>query len=197
MRRLSEGRPVVVDLAEEAIECVVEGLDGDEATIAPRIVADAAYIPSVGRAAALVFEDGEARGRIEGAVRRAEAEGRLAFTAGGADALPPRRRTARTGAKVPVELTPLDEDGAPLIRRPVPMTTVDVSIGGQGVVASTWPAPEGSRVRFDLRLPDGPPISGIAQVLRTAQGVAGMAFVEMSADERMRLAAFLIAERGA
>ena len=40
MRRLSPSQPVVLDLAEEAIECVVEAVSGHEATLAPVVAAD-------------------------------------------------------------------------------------------------------------------------------------------------------------
>src|SRR3954453_2307891 len=95
MLRLAANQPVVLDLEEEAIDCVVEAVAGEEATIAPVVVADAGYVPSLGRAAALghvpglgraaglVFaEGGGDRTRVRGAVRRAAAEGLLTFVAG-------------------------------------------------------------------------------------------------------------------
>jgi len=72
MRRLTPSQPVVLDLEEEAIDCVVAAVEHDgEATLAPVEAADAAYIPSLGRAAALVFAEGgssETR-RVIGAVQ--------------------------------------------------------------------------------------------------------------------------------
>src|SRR4051794_3697996 len=56
MRRLGDFQSVVLDLEEEAIDCVVEAVADEEATIRPVSAADASYIPTLGRAAALVFE---------------------------------------------------------------------------------------------------------------------------------------------
>src|SRR3954467_2194106 len=66
MRRLAVSQPVVLDLEEEAIQCVVEATAGDEATLAPVAAADAGYIPSLGRTAALVFAAGGGGGRGRG-----------------------------------------------------------------------------------------------------------------------------------
>src|SRR3954447_162792 len=103
MRRLSPAQPVVLDLAEEAIECVVDAVAGDEATLRPLAAADAGYIPRLGRAAALGLAAGGRRGRVEGAVRRAGAEGMLRFLAGGGADLPARRQAARAGVELAVE----------------------------------------------------------------------------------------------
>jgi PilZ domain-containing protein len=187
MHRLAEGRPVVLDLEEEAIDCVVAALDDGHATIAPVIAADAAYIPSLGRAAALVYDDdgnGGARVRIPGVVRRAQEAGRLRFEAGDASTPPARRRAPRTDAELPVELT---ANGAP--RR---LLTTDVSLGGLGVRADDALV-EGALVRFALELPAAPPIGGTARVIRVADTVAGLAFEEIAPADRARLAAFLIA----
>src|SRR3954467_12636336 len=75
MRRLSPPQPAVLDRAEEAIECVVDAVAGDEATLRPLAAADAGYIPRLGRAAALVFAVDGRRDRVEGAVHRAAARG--------------------------------------------------------------------------------------------------------------------------
>src|SRR4051794_29883704 len=106
MRRLAASQPVVLDLEEEAIECVVEAAAGDEATLAPVAAADAAYIPTPGRAAALVFAAGGdgARTRVRGAVHRAPGEARLQFVAGGGGDLPARRQAARAGVDLAVEI---------------------------------------------------------------------------------------------
>src|SRR5881398_738126 len=104
MRRLSPSQPVVLDLAEEAIECVVEAVDGEEATLRPIAAADAGYIPSLGRAAALVFKRDSRRGRVDGAIHPAAAEGRLRFVAGGGADLPARRQAARAGVELAVEV---------------------------------------------------------------------------------------------
>jgi len=98
VRGLSPSQPVVLDLEEEAIDCVVEAVSATETTIAPVVAADAAYIPSLGRAAALVFGSGAGRARVDGAVHRGGA-GRLRFVAGaGADRSfhPVRPRLHRT-----------------------------------------------------------------------------------------------------
>src|SRR4051812_24005567 len=102
MRRLSPPQPVVLDLAEEAIEGVVAAVGGDEAALRPLAAADAGYIPRLGRAAALVFAVDGRRGRVEGAVHRAAAEGMLRFLAGGGADLPARRRLARAGVELEV-----------------------------------------------------------------------------------------------
>jgi len=185
MRRLSPSQPVVLDLAEEAIECVVEVVDRDEATLRPLAAADAGYIPSLGRAAALVFEHARRRARVEGAVRPDAAEGRLRFAAGAGADLPARRRSTRTGVELAVEL---GDDG--LVLR-----TTDVSLGGLGVRAGDWAAPVGATLPFALELPAAPPVRGRARVLRVVEGVAGLEFAAIAPDDRTRLAVFLIASR--
>jgi PilZ domain len=186
MRRLSPPQPVVLDLAEEAIECVVEAAAGDEATLRPLAAADAGYIPRLGRAAALVFALGGRRGRVEGAVHRAEAEGMLRFLAGVDADLPARRQAARAGVDLPVEL------GDPARR----LRATDVSLGGVGVRADDWAPAIGATLPFSLELPAAPPIRGTARVLRVGEGVAGLEFAVIAPEDRSRLAAFLIASRG-
>src|SRR4051794_12128704 len=193
MRRLAIRQPVVLDLEEEASECVVESVTGDEATIAPVAAADAGYIPRLGRSAALVFPDASgARARVRGAIHRAPAEGRLRFIAGAAADLPARRQTARAGVALDVEIAP-DDAGEP----PRRVRTTDVSIGGIGVSLGDWAPAEGARVRFALELPAAPPIHGTGQVLRVTGGVAGLAIAHMAPADRARLAASLIASRAA
>jgi PilZ domain-containing protein len=192
MRRLAAQQPVVLDLEEEAIECVVEAVSGDEATIAPLAAADAGYIPRLGRPAALVFAApaGGDRTRVRGAVHRAPVEGQLQFVAGGGADLPARRQAARAGVDLPVDLEP---EGEPARR----LATTDVSIGGLGVRIAGWRPTGGEHVRFALELPVAPPIRGTARVLRVAEGVAGLAIEEIAPVDRARLAAFLIASRAA
>jgi hypothetical protein len=193
MRRLSATQPVVLDLEEEAIECVVEAVAGEEATLAPVTAADAGYIPTLGRAAALVFAgSGGARARVRGAVHRATGEARLRFVAGGAAALPARRRAARAGVALEAELQPVGTGGP--ARR---VATSDVSIGGIGIRVGDWVPDEGALLRFALELPAAPPIRGTALVLRVAGGIAGLAIAEIAPADRARLAAFLIASRAA
>ena len=193
MRRLSITQPVVLDLEEEAIDCVVEAVAGDEATLAPLAAADAAYIPTLGRAAALVFTgDGGARARVRGAIHRGTGHARLRFVAGGGVDLPARRQAARAGVALEAELEPV---GASEPARRV--ATSDVSIGGIGVRVGDWAPADGSVLRFALGLPAGPPIRGTARVLRIAGGVAGLEFAEIAPADRARLAAFLIASRAA
>jgi hypothetical protein len=193
MRRLSVTQPVVLDLEEEAIECVVEAIAGEETTIAPLAAADAGYIPSLGRAAALVFAgDGGARVRVRGAVHRAPADGRLRFVAGGGAELPARRQAARAGVALEALLEPVDA-AEPARRVP----TSDVSIGGIGVRVGDWAPAEGALLRFALELPAAPPIRGTARVLRVVAGVAGLEIAEIAPADQVRLAAFLIASRAA
>jgi hypothetical protein len=184
MRRLAPPQPVVLDLTEEAIECVVEAVDGDAATLRPLAAADAGYIPRLGRAAALVFVAGGRRGRVEGAVRRARAEDRLRFVAGAGADLPARRQAARAGVELPVAI------GEPGRRT----RTTDVSLGGLGVRLDDAP-PVGTALPFALELPAAPPIRGTARVLRVVDGVAGLEFAVIAPVDRSRLAAFLIASR--
>jgi PilZ domain len=193
MLRLAVSQPVVLDLEEEAIECVVEAVAGDEATLAPLTAADAGYIPRLGRAAALVFPGGGGgRSRVRGAVHRAPADGRLRFVAGGGSDLPARRQAARAGVALEAELEPVG--GGEAARR---VPTIDVSIGGIGVRVGDWAPAEGALLRFSLELPAAPPIRGTARVLRSAGGVAGLAIAEIAPADRARLAAFLIASRAA
>jgi hypothetical protein len=199
MRRLSPSQPVVLDLEEEAIECVVVTVEGDEATIAPLAAADASYIPTLGRGAALVFAPrgakagASARIRIRGAVQRGSVGARLRFTAGNEAHLPPRRQAARAGVAVPVELSVPGAADEPARR----LSTSDVSLGGIGVRVGSWAPDEGALLAFGLELPAAPPIRGSARVLRVADGIAGLAITEIAPADRTRLAAMLIASRAA
>jgi hypothetical protein len=194
LRRLRDRQPVVLDLEEEAIECVVAEVagDGDRATIEPLSAADAGYIPSLGRAAGLVFDDDGGRVRVRGAVRRGPSAGTLRFVAGAQSGLPARRRTARAAVELPIAIT--SAAGAPdaAVRR---LVTCDVSLGGVGVRAADWAV--GEVVQVAIELPAAAPIRGTARVLRLEQGVAGLEFVEVGLTDRARLAAFLIASRAA
>ena len=196
MRRLAERQAAVLDLAEEAIECVVDAVAGDEATLAPLSAADAAYIPRLGRAAALVFEAGGERVRVRGAVWRAAAEGRLRFVGGAGGDLPARRQAPRASAALAVEVIALDDAGGPAIA-PRRLVTCDVSLGGLGVRLADWSPSAGATLEFALELPAAPPLRGTARVLRVAGGVAGLEIAEMAPADRTRLAAFLIASRAA
>ncbi len=193
MRRLTPSQPVVLDLEEEAIDCVVAAVQGDEeATLTPVEAADAAYIPSLGRAAALVFaEDGASETRrVTGAVHRAADPGRLRFVAGAVTGLPARRQTARAGVELAVELSGPGAGGE--ARR---LLTTDVSLGGLGVRLVEWTPEPDAILEVALELSEAEPIRGTARVLRIASGVAGLAFSDITAGERGRLAAFLIASR--
>ena len=188
MRGLSPSQPVVLDLEEEAIDCVVEAVSATETTIAPVVAADAAYIPSLGRAATLVFGSGAGRARVDGAVHRGGA-GRLRFVAGAGGDLPARRQTARTGVELDVVVVAPDGGDA---RR---LMTSDVSLGGLGVRTEDWAPEVGDVVSVAIELPAAAAIRGTARVLRVASGVAGLEFADIAATERGRLAAFLIASR--
>jgi hypothetical protein len=190
MRRLVARQAVVLDLEEEAIECVVEAISGDNATLAPVMAADAAYIPSLGRTATLVFGGATGRERIAGAVRRGAAEGRLDFFAGDGAGLPARRQTARVGIELPVSVTVPGEASEPLR-----LMTSDISLGGLGVRFGTFEPPEGATLEVAIDVPGAEPVRATAQVLRVAHGVAGLAFADIAATDRGRLAAFLIASR--
>jgi hypothetical protein len=196
LRGLTEGAAVVLDVGEEAIDCRVDALAGGQATLAPRTEADAAYIPSLGRAAELVFAAGasERRTRVAGAVRRGPADGLLAFVAGTDAGVPARRRAARVGIELAVELTLLDSAGEPA-EPPRRLLTTDVSLGGLGVHAEGWTLPGGARLRLVLELPDPPPIEATSRVLRAAGGIAGLELTDVVPADRSRLAAFLIAQR--
>ncbi|MEA2248320.1 MAG: hypothetical protein QOH46_2849 [Solirubrobacteraceae bacterium] len=196
LARLHVGRAVVLDLEEEAIDCRVEDIAGNAATIRPDSVADAGYIPSLGRSAGLVFHDGGTRVRLDGAVHRAADEGRLRFVAGNSERLPPRRQSARVGAELAVELTALGASGEPAgdARR---VMTVDVSLGGVGVSVGETFEPPGTELRFALELAAAPPITGEARVMRVDDGVAGLEFSLIAPSDLARLAHFLIASRAA
>ena len=194
MRRLAQGQLVVLDLDEEAIDCRVAGAAAEAAVLAPVAVADAAYIPSLGRAAGLLFDGPGGRVRVTGAVTRGPEEGELSFRAGGAGRLAPRRHIARLGAELPVDLTPLDDAGEPA-DAPRRFVTCDLSIAGIGVRVGEWALAGGALVAFSVEVPAGAPVAGTARVLRMEEGVAGLELVHVAPADRARLATFLIAGR--
>ncbi|MEA2321753.1 MAG: hypothetical protein QOD81_1603 [Solirubrobacteraceae bacterium] len=191
--RLGELQAVVLDVGEEAIDCRVAVVLADQATIEPVSAADASYIPSLGRAATLVFDVRGAKVRVPGAVRRGPLEGQLRFKAGGGEALPRRRRAPRVGAEVAVEVTPLGDDGEPAAPSQR-LQTSDVSLGGVGVRVGSWSAAIGAVVSLALELP-GPPMTATARVMRLDDGIAGLELTKITPADRARLAAFLIAQR--
>jgi hypothetical protein len=189
MRLPTPGAAATLDLGEEAIDCRVVDSAGDTATLEPLSPADAAYIPSLGRPAALVFAGaaGE-RTRVRGVVRRGSEEGRLRFGARDPAGLPQRRRTARVAAELPVAIEPAPGS------KPHGLVTNDVGLGGLGVrVVDDWAPPPGVVVGFRLVLPAPPPVTGTARVLRLDNGVAGLEYAHVAPVDRARLAAFLIA----
>jgi PilZ domain len=193
LRRLRDRQPVVLDLEEEAIECTVANVAGGEATLEPVSAADAGYIPSLGRAAALVFAgDDGGRVRVAGAVRRGPDAGTLRFAAGAQSGLPARRRTPRTTAELPIAISSAAPSAE--VHR---LVACDVSLGGVGVRAEAWAPPVGELVAVAIELPAAAPIRGAARVLRVEDGVAGLEWVGLSLTERARLAAFLLASRAA
>src|SRR5262245_12987720 len=138
MRRLGPTQHVVLDLEEEAIECVVDHVSGDEVSIAPTSPADAAYIPSLGRSASLVFGSGASRTRVRGAVMPGNDHGQLRFVAGRGAGLPARRQTARAGVALTVDVT-MPDDTDPSLH----LATADISLGGVGVRREDWNPPVG------------------------------------------------------
>jgi hypothetical protein len=188
---LATGARAVVDVGEEAIECRVADVAGGEVALAPLTGADAAYISSLGRAATLAFTASERRARVPGAVHRGASADELRFVAGGGADLPPRRREARAAIELPVEVTPLDAAGEPAAE-PRRLVTTDISLGGLGVHAPGWALAEGALVRVALELPQPPPLTGTARVLRTAHDVAGLGLEHVAVADRARLAAFLL-----
>ena len=195
--RLHDGQLVTLDLGEEEIGCHVEAVEGDDVLLSPVSVADAGYIPSLGRPGVLIYEIGNERVRCAGAVRRGTRDGSLAFSAGDAD-LAPRRRALRVAATLQLELVPLSgRDGT----SPGParrLRTSDASIVGLGVrVDEPPPLAIGATVGFTLELPDPSTVSGTARVLRTDDDTAGLEFLQMAPGDRARLAAFLLAGQAA
>ncbi len=193
-RRATVGQVVVVDVGEETIECRVEAVADDGLTLAPLAEADAAYIPSLGRAATLLFSIPRRRVRTGGAVRPGDAPGRLTFAPGAAAGLPQRRRAARAGIELPVELTLLGDGGAPA-GAPQALTTTDAGLGGLGVRVGAWSPPLGALLRLALTLPGGMEVTGTARVLRVEDGIAGLELDQMTPMDRTRLAALVLAGR--
>jgi hypothetical protein len=193
LRRLLERQAVVLDVGEEAIDSRVAVVLPDQVTIEPVSVADASYIPRLGRAATLVFDIRGETVRVPGGVRRGPLEGQLRFRAGGGEALPRRRRAPRVGAAVVVAITPLREDGEPA-GPPERLQTTDVSLGGMGVRVGSWSAAIGAAASVSVDLPGGP-MTGRARVMRLDHGVAGLELTHVTPADRARLAAFLIAQR--
>jgi hypothetical protein len=193
LHRLAERQAVVLDVGEEAIDCRVAVPRGDEVTIEPVSAADASYIPSLGRAATLVFDLRGETVRVPGGVRRGPLEGQLRFRSGAGTALPRRRRAPRVGAEVAVELTPLGDDGEPA-GAPYRAQTSDVSLGGLGVRVNAWAPQIGALVAVSLALP-GAPMTATARLMRVDDGIAGLELTMVTPADRARLAAFLIAQR--
>ena len=188
MRGLSPSQPVVLDLEEEAIDCVVESVSATETTIAPVVAADAAYIPSLGRAAALVFGSGAGRGRVDGAVHRGARAACDSWPAP-AGTCPPavRRRAPGSSWRSSWSRAAAATRGG--------LMTSDVSLGGLGIRTEGWVPAVGDVVSVAIELPAAAAIRGTARVLRVAGGVAGLEFADIAATDRGRLAAFLIASR--
>ncbi|MBA3328285.1 MAG: PilZ domain-containing protein [Solirubrobacterales bacterium] len=196
LHRLIEDQAVVLDLGEEVINCRVVGVHGEDVVLAPLSVADAGYIPSLGRTGVLAFEAQDGHMRLEGAVRPGERAGSLLFTADVGAGLPPRRRALRIDATLAIELVPLAEHGASA-GRAMRLRTADVSLCGLGVRVGEPSLRTGALLGFTLELPGPSAISGTARVLRTDGDIAGLDLVRITPGDRARLAAFLLAGQAA
>jgi hypothetical protein len=193
MRRLREHQLVTLqmDRPSVSIECLVLGINGDEATLDPVTPSDLAQIPTVGVEALLTFEYRSQLVTLRGSTHREDATQDFRFAVTDRVTVPQRRRHARVDVALPLRAVPLAADGS--AGQPIDTRTRDLSADGL-LVEELLPIAE-ERWLLQLQLPgEGPSMVCEARIVRHVGGGTGMRYTTMSAEDRERLRQF-VAER--
>ena len=191
MRRLREHQLVTLqmDRPSVSIECLVLGIDGEEATLDPVYPSDLAHIPTVGVEALLTFEYRSQLITLRGSTRRDDTTRDFRFAVTDRVTVPQRRRHARVEVVLRVTLTPL-EDGGGGTGEPLETQTRDISAAGL-LVEELLPESQ-PRWRLELELPDdGPAIVCEATFVRHVNGGTGMRYAGLGEADRERIKQFV------
>lgn len=170
-----------------SVECLVLAVEGNEATLAPVLEQEFALVPPDGKDALLTFEYRSQLVMLRGTGRRGD-NGDLRFAVTDRVTVPQRRRYARVDVALPITLTPRDGSAAAVGTR-----TRDLSADGL-LVEELLPAAEQSW-RVKLELPDGPPLTCEASLVRHVGGGTAMRYSEISQADRQRLRDFVAARK--
>ena len=197
MRRLREHQLVTLqmDRPSVSIECLVLGIDGEEATLEPVYQADLARIPTIGAETLLTFEYRSQLVTLRGNTRREDATQDFRFAVTDRVTVPQRRRYARVDVTLPLRVRPLNADGS-AAGDTIETRTRDLSADGLQVDELLPQA--SARWRLELELPDnGQPIVCEAKIVRHLAGGTGMRYTDLSAEDRERLRQFVSARKRA
>ena len=197
MRRLREHQLVTMEVnrPSASIECLVLGIDGNEATLEPIDSDDAARLPTLGSDALLTFEYRSQLITLRGSARRDDIAEDLRFTVTDRVTVPQRRRHARVEVALPLKVSPLGADGLPA-GDTIDTRTRDLSADGLLVEELLPPAQE--RWRLELEVPDNDvAITCEARIVRHVGGGTGMRYTVLSAEDRQRLRQYVAARKRA
>jgi hypothetical protein len=197
VRRLREHQLVTMEVSRPSasIECLVLGIDGNEATLEPIDPGDVARLPTLGSDALLTFEYRSQLITLRGSARRDDIARDLRFTVTDRVTVPQRRRYARVQVALPLKVSPLSADGAPA-GDTIETRTRDLS--ADGLLAEELLPPAQERWRLELEVPDnGPAIVCEARVVRHVGGGTGMRYTALSAEDRQRLKQYVAARKRA
>lgn len=189
MRRLRDGQGVSLEVEslDTNLECLVVGVEGDEAILHPLYRAYSMSVPTSGTNSMLTFEHEGRLIMLRGRVRRADDT--LEFKVTDRVSVPQRRRYARVDIALPIVLTPLNAEGKPY-GQPVETRTRDVS--ADGVLVEAKISPDLPGLHISLPLPDGlPPSECNVRVVRQLGWGSGLRYSGISDETRARLKEFV------
>jgi hypothetical protein len=195
VRRLREHQLVTMEVQRPraSIECLVLGIDGDEATLEPIDPGEVARLSTLASNALLTFEYRSRLITLRGTARRDDIAHYVRFAVTDRVTVPQRRRYARVQVALALRVQPLSAEGTPA-GDPLETRTRDLS--ADGVLAEELlPASEG-RWRLELDVPDnGRAIVCEAQIVRHVAGGTAMRYSSISAGDRERLKQFVVARK--
>jgi len=197
VRRLREHQLVTLELdrPSASIECLVLGIDGDEATLEPVDAAQLALLSTLGRNALLTFEYRSQLITLRGTARRDDMERDARFAVTDRVTVPQRRRYARVEVALPIRVMAVGDDGTER-GDTIDTRTRDLSADGL-LVEELLPAAH-PRWLLSVELPDnGPIVVCEAKIVRHVGGGTGMRYTRISVEDRQRLRQYVAARKRA
>src|SRR3954447_7473386 len=179
---LSEGQPAQLDLGEEAVPCLVVGLDGNDVVLAPGAEIPPDTITAL-TTAYLLIEAGGSLHALKASIRPGYTDGELVATLLDPFRLGQRRNFSRAPIVLPAHLRPAgDED------KPWTTFTRDISAGGLRVARqSSYREAALHDVVIGLVQAERE-IRATAEEVRVTGTDVSLSFVDIEAEDRLLLA---------
>jgi hypothetical protein len=177
---LSEGQPAHLDLGEEAVPCLVVGLDGNDVVLAP-----GAELPPVepDTTAYLLIEAGGSLHALKTLIRPGYTKGELVATLLDPFRLGQRRNFSRAPIVLPSHLRPAGE-----VDKPWTTFTRDISAGGLRVAKqSSYREAALHEIVIGLVQAERE-IRATAEEVRVTGTDVSLSFVDIEAEDRLLLA---------